>query len=113
MNHEIRYEYKLLLEVQTHMRLHQCDKLYDRGHKIMALIFLFSFPSMRIVNMAGAGDRPNPLLRNSSPFGVCQLTSFVDSVPIVSFPSGIVGCPIPPEASPSPSVHDCHLELCQ
>ncbi len=54
-------------------RLHRCNRLHDKGHKIMASVFLSPFPSMRTVSMAKVKDRPNRLLWNLSRFGVCQL----------------------------------------
>ena len=107
MKHGKRYEY-FPPKVLVHTRLHQCNELHNRGHKIMASIFPFPFPSMKIVGMAGTGDRPNPLLQNSSPFYVCRRTSSANFVPSVGFPSSISVCPVPFEASPSPLVCDYH-----
>ena len=110
---EKRYQYDSPLEIPAYRRLHWCGALHDNGHKIMAPIFLFPFLSMRIVGMARAWGRPSLLLQNSSLFDVCQRISFVHFVPVVSFPSSILECLVPPKASLSPLVHDCLPELCR
>ena len=60
-----------------------------------------------------AGDRPDPLLQNSSLSSVCRRTPFVDFVPAAGSLSSSLVCPALPEANPSPLERDCHPKMCR
>lgn len=68
---------------------------------------------MKIADTVGAWDKPSPLLWNSSLVCVYRRTSSIDFVLAVSFPSSILVCLVPLEASPLPLVRDRHPEHCR